>query len=44
MILKKMTLQQFQRKYHSEKACMELLFKLRWPEGYRCPKCGQLPL
>ena len=35
-----MTLQQFQRRFPTEKACMEHLFKLRWPEGYRCPKCG----
>jgi transposase-like protein len=35
-----MSLVEFQRKFATEEACMEHLFKLRWPEGYRCPRCG----
>lgn len=36
---KKMTLRQFQYRFRTEKACMESLFRLRWPNGFRCPKC-----
>ncbi len=34
------TLLQFQRKFASEEACFEHLYKLRWPEGFRCPRCN----
>jgi transposase-like protein len=37
---KQLNLMQFQRKFSTEKACREHLFKLRWPEGYRCPRCN----
>lgn len=30
----------FQKHFASEEACRERLFKLRWPEGFRCPRCG----
>jgi hypothetical protein len=30
----------FQRKFATEQACRKHLFKLRWPDGYRCPRCG----
>ena len=30
----------FQRMFSTEEACRERLFKLRWPEGFRCPRCG----
>ena len=30
----------FQRKFATERACRKHLFKLRWPDGYRCPRCG----
>lgn len=29
----------FQRKFGTEKACRKRLFELRWPEGFRCPRC-----
>lgn len=35
-----MTLQRFQRRFRTEKDCVEHLFKLRWPDGYCCPRCG----
>ena len=35
-----MDLVAFQRKFATEKACRKRLFALRWPEGFRCPKCG----
>jgi transposase-like protein len=31
---------EFDRRFHSEQACLEYLFQLRWPEGFVCPKCG----
>jgi transposase-like protein len=35
-----MGLIEFQRRFRTEAACRKHLFKLRWPEGFRCPKCG----
>jgi transposase-like protein len=35
-----MTLLQFQSKFSTEEACRQHLFNLRWPQGFRCPKCG----
>ena len=26
--------------FATEEACLEYLFKIRWPEGFRCPRCG----
>lgn len=34
------TLLEFAERFTTEKACVEYLFKIRWPEGYRCPQCG----
>jgi len=34
------TLLEFERWFSTEEACIEYLFKLRWPEGFRCPRCG----
>jgi len=31
---------EFQKKFATEEACQKHLFHLRWPEGYRCPRCG----
>lgn len=30
----------FQKRFSNEEACVEHLFKLRWPDGYLCPRCG----
>ena len=30
----------FEVRFRSEQACREYLFQLRWPEGFRCPRCG----
>lgn len=35
-----MDLQAFAKKYGTEKQCLEYLYKLRWPGGYRCPRCN----
>lgn len=29
----------FEKQFSREEDCIEYLEKLRWPEGYRCPKC-----
>jgi len=34
------TLPAFQRMFPNEDACREYLFKVRWPDGFVCPKCG----
>ena len=31
---------EFQRKFSTEEACEKYLFERRWPDGYKCPKCG----
>lgn len=38
---KSLSLLQFQKKFGTEKACRKHLFRLRWPNGYRCPRCQQ---
>jgi len=32
---------EFEARFASEEACQEYLAQLRWPEGFRCPQCGQ---
>lgn len=34
------TLVEFEQRFGTEEACLEYLYKLRWPEGFRCPRCG----
>lgn len=34
------TVMEFEQRFATEKACQEYLFGLRWPEGFRCPRCG----
>ncbi|HWF48252.1 MAG TPA: transposase, partial [Bryobacteraceae bacterium] len=33
-------LSEFDGQFSSEEACREYLFKLRWPDGFCCPRCG----
>lgn len=33
---------QFRQKFDSEEACRDHLFRMRWPHGFCCPKCGSL--
>ena len=35
---KALNLMHFQKKFGKEKACQKHLFRLRWPEGFRCPR------
>lgn len=34
-----MSLIEFQKKFSTEVACQEHLFRMRWPDGYKCPRC-----
>ena len=34
------TLQEFDRWFASEEACIAYLRRVRWPDGFRCPACG----
>src|SRR6202163_3695285 len=33
-------LREFDTRFGSEEACREYLLQLRWPDGFRCPRCG----
>ena len=33
------TIEEFEARFSSEEACREYLIQLRWPEGFRCPRC-----
>lgn len=33
---------EFDRRFHTEQACLDYLFQLRWPEGFSCSRCGHL--
>ena len=32
--------QEFNTRFHTEKACRKYLNQLRWPRGFSCPRCG----
>lgn len=34
------TLDEFEKRFAAEEACRDYLAQLRWPEGFRCPRCG----
>jgi transposase-like protein/ribosomal protein L37AE/L43A len=34
------TILEFQARFPDEQACRGYLFESRWPEGFRCPRCG----
>lgn len=35
-----MNLKEFMDRFQTEEACREHFFRLKWPEGFKCPKCG----
>ena len=37
---KGLSLSEFQRLYGTEEQCEAALEKARWPDGFRCPRCG----
>jgi ribosomal protein L37AE/L43A len=34
------SLAEFEERFATEEACLEYLVRLRWPEGFLCPRCG----
>ena len=34
-------LRELEARFSTEAACREFLFQLRWPDGFRCPRCGE---
>ena len=34
------TVIEFEERFSTEAACREYLRKLRWPNGFECPRCG----
>jgi transposase-like protein/transcription elongation factor Elf1 len=34
-------LAEFERRFATDAACRAYLMQLRWPDGFRCPRCGQ---
>ena len=37
---KVLTFLQFKEMFQNEESCREHLFKVRWSNGFKCPKCG----
>jgi len=33
-------LMEFEKQFSTEEACINYLVKLRWPDGFRCPRCS----
>ena len=33
------TLDEFYRTFPTERRCWEVLRRVRWPDGFRCPRC-----
>ena len=33
-------LAEFEQRFATAEACRAYLVQLRWPDGFRCPKCG----
>ena len=40
--MKKYTTRDFDRDFPNDDACLEFLFKSRWPDGVHCNKCGKV--
>ena len=34
------TLMEFESRFSTEESCRDYLFQLRWPDGFRCPRCN----
>ncbi|WP_019003827.1 transposase [Cohnella laeviribosi] len=35
-----LTFEQFRRRFQTEDDCVAALYRFRWPDGFRCPRCG----
>jgi len=38
----KYTIKQFKAQFPTDKSCLEHIFKSRYPDGIKCPKCGKV--
>jgi len=38
----KVSLLEWQKRYGTERACEKALFKIRWPDGFVCPRCNSI--
>lgn len=36
------TLAEFEQRFSTEASCRDYLYRLRWPDGFRCPRCGHM--
>src|SRR3972149_4961459 len=34
------TIMEFEQEFSTEQACLEYIYRLRWPEGFRCARCN----
>ncbi len=39
MAYQEISLLEFQDQFNSEEKCLDHLFKIRWPDGFQCPRC-----
>ena len=37
---KELSLREYMERFSSEEKCAEYLIEKKWPQGFRCPKCG----
>ena len=37
---KEMNLKEFMDRFQTEEDCREHFFRIKWPDGFKCPKCG----
>ena len=42
MKMPKVSLLEWQKRYGTERACEKVLFKIRWPDGFVCPRCNSI--
>lgn len=36
------TLPEFEKRFSTDEACREYLYRLKWPDGFICPRCGNI--
>ncbi len=36
------TLPEFEKRFGTDEACREYLYRLKWPDGFICPRCGNI--
>ena len=42
MKMPQISLLEWQKRYGTERACEKVLFKIRWPDGFVCPRCNSI--